>query len=162
MPTEPVWPPELLELSAHENDWQRYCDALYGVFHADFIARSTKFLGKHVTVNPNRSERGKALSFWHVISEGPNEAERLTDPRRCECIRWPRRLIEEAGTTRVLWWREQRGRGRRSHVTLPDFSYLVVLEELPSACVLITAYPIESGHSRRKLASRYEAATEKG
>lgn len=162
MPTEPQWPPELVEMSESGNDWGRYCDALYDIFHGDFIARSTKFLGKHVTVRPKDVASGKALRFWHVISEGPDEDARLTNLRRCECIRWPRRIIEAVGTERVKWWRERRERDLRTHVALADFSYLVVLAESPNVCVLITAYPIADGHSRKRLARRFEAAAEKG
>ncbi|MNH30689.1 hypothetical protein D3C79_909980 [compost metagenome] len=35
--------------------------------------------------------QGKEATFWHMISEGNDEAERLPDLRRCERIRWPRR-----------------------------------------------------------------------
>jgi hypothetical protein len=143
------------------NDWNVYCEMLYDVFRRDFIASSTTFQGAHVTASPKRTEKGKASTFWHIISEGREESDRLASFRRCECIGWPSPILGAAGTERVRWWRERRGRSRRVFVALPDFSYLVVLEELKSHCVLITAYPIERPHQRRNLASRYEGAAEK-
>ena len=110
----------------------------------------------------NRVIDGKEAAFWHCTSEGDVEEERVPDLRRCERIGWPRRLIEAIGTDRGRWWKERPGRTRRACVALADFSYLVVLEEMSTHCVLVTAYPVEKEHSRKKLRNRCNGATEKG
>lgn len=161
MATDPAWPPDLVPLAATGGDWAHYCDRLYGEFHRDFVASRPEFMGKRVGVSRNRIIENKEAAFWHCISSGDIEDERLPDLRRCECIRWPRRLIEAVGTDRVRWWREKQGRKRRVYVALEDFSYLVVLEEMSTHCVLVTAYPIEQEHARRKLKNRCEGAATK-
>lgn len=162
MASNPAWLPGLVEFGAAGNDWARYCDLLYGEFHRDFIGSRPEFQGKRVGVSRARTVKGKEAAFWHCISEGDSEDDRLPDMRRCECIRWPRQLIEAVGSERVCWWRERQGGSRRAYVALPDFSYLVVLQELSSHCVLVTAYPVEREHSRTKLRDRRGRATEKG
>lgn len=162
MATEPSWPGELVELAAAGNDWSRYCDILYSEFHQAFISSRPEFQGKRVGVNRSRTVKGKESAFWHCISEGDSEDDRLPDLRRCERIRWPRPIIEAVGTDKVRWWKERRGRTRRAYVALADFSYLVVLEELSTHCVLVTAYPVEQAHARKKLRDRHEQAAEKG
>ena len=43
-------------------------------------------------------------------------------------------------------------------IALNDFSFLVVLPERASHYILLTAYPVERGHDRRKLQNEYERA----
>jgi hypothetical protein len=160
--SEAPWPPEVLPLAACGGDWTTYCDRLYGEFYRDFVAHRPSFLGKRVGVDRNRVVKGREEAFWHCISEGEVEEERLPDPRRCERIGWARLVIEAAGSDRVHWWRNRRGCAPRAVVALADFSYVVILQERRSHWLLITAYPTEHEHSRRKLRAEFEAATEKG
>ena len=156
------WPPELVLLESCGGDWERYCDRVYGEFHRDFVASRPTFHGRWVGVSRNRVVKRKEVAFWHCISAGEVEADRLPDLRRCERIRWPRKMLEAVGTGRVKWWRRRRGAKRRAYVALADFSYLVVLEEMSSHCVLVTAYPIDEEHERRKLRTEFDGAPDKG
>lgn len=163
MPDEFAWLPDLVVLDGFANDWPSCCQRLYGEFHRDFIASQPEFRGKRVGVSRSRILEGREAAFHHCVTEGDElEERRGPDYRRCQRLRWIRKLIEAVGTDRVRWWREKQGSRRRAYVALPDFSYVVVLEELKSHCVLVTAFPVDRDHSRRNNARRHEEAAEKG
>jgi hypothetical protein len=102
-------------------------------------------------------ELGKAATFWHLISEGKAEDERLPDLRRCERIRWPRPIIEHADTPIVKVWENKRKRDQRICVWFEEEEYLVVLARRKGYVVLWTAYLVTRPHTRRKLQREYKA-----
>jgi hypothetical protein len=163
MPDGFDWLPDFVPLDGFVNDWPTCRDRLYGEFYRDFIASRPEFFGKRVGVSRRRIIDGREAAFHHCVTEGEGaEEDRIPDYLRCQRLRWPRKLIEALGTDRVKWWKEVEGRKRRAYVSLPDFSYLVILEEMESHCVLVTAYPVDREHTRRNHLKRYEAAGEKG
>jgi hypothetical protein len=169
MPDAFDWLPALVDLEGFANDWARCRDRLYGVFHRDFVASQPELFGKRIGVNKSRILFEREAAFHHCTTEGDEgtkEEERVPSYGRCQRLQWIRRVIEAAGTDRACWWREveeRRGRvKRRVYVVLPDFSYVVVLEEMTSHLVLVTAFPVEEGHSRRRLARRHAEASDKG
>jgi hypothetical protein len=149
------WLPALVELRGSEGDWERYVELLYGFFRADFIDSVPGYPGKRWAMKRHPEHRGKEATFWHIISEGPDEAERLPDLRRCERIRWPRAIIDRCRTGPVLAWAQQRGSDQRIVLALPDFSYVVVLADRGEYVLLWTAFPVEREHRRRKLEREY-------
>lgn len=98
---------------------------------------------------------GKEATFWHIISEGAIENERLPDLRRCERIRWPRPMIEAITTGYVKYWKNMRGKEERIVIALEDFSYVVVLADRGDYILLWTAYCVEQEHTRRKLKNEF-------
>ena len=106
---------------------------------------------------------GKEATFWHIISEGDVESERLPDLRRCERIRWPRPMIEAIKFSHIKWWRNKRKEEERIVIALEDFSYVVVLADRGEYVLLWTAYYVEQEHRRQKLRKEYKAyVNEKG
>ena len=99
---------------------------------------------------------GKEATFWHFISEGDDEAERLPDLRRCERIRWPRPVIEAADSPDVKVWREARAGETRIHLWVESAEYLVVLAERRGYLLPWTAYPVVRDHSKANLRKRWE------
>ncbi|MBN1320722.1 MAG: hypothetical protein JXA87_07775 [Thermoleophilia bacterium] len=98
--------------------------------------------------------------FWHLISDGLVEDERLPDLRRCERIAWPRPMIEADGTEQVNVWLsrgEAWKRGSRVAIALRDFSYVAILEYAGNHMLLVTAYLVEHDHRREKLRRQFEA-----
>src|SRR4030066_170192 len=59
-------------------------------------------------------EKGKEATFWHLISEGKSEKDRLPDLRRCERIRWPRPIIEHHDRLTIKFWGPERKGGKRT------------------------------------------------
>ena len=107
------WLPPLKRLEDYDGNWDRYIDA---VFAESSIATSSR---------RNQSSRasgfgfgdptckGKEAGFWHCVSEGSDEEERIPDLRRCERIAWVRSLIEHAGAPGVDVWVARKGRDNR-------------------------------------------------
>ncbi len=100
--------------------------------------------------------KGKEATFWHIISEGEVESERLPDLRRCERIRWPCAIIEASKDGLTKCWRTNRKGEERVVLTLEDFSYVVVLADRGEYVLLWTAFCVELEHRRQKLSREYE------
>lgn len=154
-----TWLPALVLLADHGGDWNLYLDAVYGYFRQDFVVSAPLWEGTRVALKRHPVEQGKEATFWHLISEGRTEADRLPDIRRCERIRWPRPIIEAVRAGRVCCWRNQREHEARVVIALDDFSYVVVLAQRKNYVILWTAYWIEREHRRKKLRKEYEEAT---
>lgn len=150
------WLPPLVTLSDLSGDWDAYLARLYEGFVSDFITSKPVYPGKRWSLKRQPIIKGKEATFWHIVSEGGIESERLPDLRRCECIRWPRAIIDVIFTDRVRVWRNRRGSEERILIALPDFSYLVVLADRGEYVMLWTAYNVEREHARRKLRREYE------
>lgn len=150
------WLPELIRLQDHGNSWESYVEELYRYFRRDFVASHPVFEGKRLGLKARPLYQDKEATFWHFITEGEIEHERLPDLRRCERIRWPRPLIEACGTPRVKSWKNKRGTETRTVIALNDFSYVVVLAERRNYVLPWTAYCVERTHRREKLRKEYE------
>lgn len=149
------WLPDLVKLSDFNGDWDRYLAKLYGYFYQDFIVSRPRFRGEVCRIATRFESDGKETTFWHLISDGPVESDRLPDLRPCERIRWPRPIIDAASSNRVKWWRNNRGRERRFVLAVEDFSYVVVLAQRKGYVVLWTAYCVEHENRRRRLEEEY-------
>jgi len=100
--------------------------------------------------------QGKAATFWHIISEGNIEENRLPDMRRCERIRWPRPVIEHSHENGVKVWKNIRGREIRICLWLESLEYLVILADRKDYVLLWTAYMVDKDHRRQKLQKEFE------
>jgi hypothetical protein len=152
------WLPALALFEDYGGDWNRYLDALYAFFKQDFIDsrpvynRVTLALKRHPVI------QNKEATFWHIISEGDSEADRVPDMRRCERIRWPRPVIEHSGDTAIKIWANERRGEKRICLWLEDAEYLVILAERKGYILLWTAYTVVQEHSKKKLRKEYAAA----
>jgi hypothetical protein len=145
------WLPPLVLLTEFGGDWHRYLDEIYQYFWRDFVDSKPRLGSKRFALKRHPLLEGKEATFWHLISSGPLEQERLPDLRRCECIRWPRAMIEAVATDRVQWWRNERQGETRIVISLTDFSYVTVLADRGDYVLLWTAYSVEQEHRREKL-----------
>jgi hypothetical protein len=152
-----AWLPDLICFDEYGGDWNRYLDALYAIFKRDFIESRPTFPGYRVGLKKHPMEQGKEATFWHFISEGSVERERLPDLRRCERIAWPRAIIEAVGTERVRCWRNDRKNERRILLVLPDFTYAVILADRGEYVLPWTAYVVKEDRQRRRLQKEYDA-----
>jgi hypothetical protein len=99
---------------------------------------------------------GKEATFWHIISEGQDEENRIPDFRRCERIRWPKPIIECEADPAIKFWRNRRGREERVCLWLVQENYLVILADRGDYILPWTAYLVEQPHRQRKLQKEYE------
>ena len=157
----PSWLPELVLLENYKGNWNIYIEVIYKFFHKDFVESRPFFQNVPIFVRYHPSYEEKGVTFWHLISEGDQESERTPDLRRCERIRWPRSLIENANSLDIkIWetfrpWKNQKQ--RRINFALNNFGYLVVIAESSKGFNLITAYHLEKSHRREKLRREFES-----
>lgn len=152
----PDWLPELEPFSHYGGDWPRYLKALHTFFQQDFVASKPRFRGKRLGLKRHPEIEGKEATFWHLISEGSEEAERLPDMRRCERIRWPAPIIENCDHDLLKIWAEPKGKNLRVHIWFEQESYLVVLDDRGDYILPWTAFYIERPHQRDKYYKRWQ------
>jgi len=153
---KPSWLPGLVLFKDHGGDWHCYLDALYDFFKKDFIDSKPTFEGRRVGLKRHPESQGKEATFWHMISEGNTESDRLPDMRRCERIRWPRPIIEHSRESVVKVWKNIRGREIRICLWLESLEYLLVLADRKDYVLPWTAYMVDKPHRRQKLQKEYE------
>lgn len=156
----PNWLPSLVFLHDHRGDWNSYEEVLYGHFRSDFVLSRPTFRGCLVGLKRYPLDRGKEATFWHLISEGANEAGRLPDMRRCERIRWPRPMIHDSESNGLRIWKQERRGEPRLAIALSDFSYVVILAERSGSNGTYhlpwTAFCVEHPHQRIKLEREWQ------
>jgi hypothetical protein len=160
------WLPSFVEFEPRDwNAFDAYIERVYEVFVADFVRRRPPELnGKRVALRRYPEFQGKHSAFWHLVTEGKIEDARTPDLERCRRIGWPRAILERATDRQALRaWKNERANDQRVLIALPDFSYVVVLDEREDKTdrrryfLLLTAYPIDREHRRDKLRKEYEA-----
>jgi hypothetical protein len=129
--------------------WKAFLEAIYQVFLRDVAYGGLKFRGKPVKCRYHEPYESKHYSFWHLMSEGGEEAERAPDLERCARIPWIASVIQNAGNAKfVRWWENERSssRGVKTHVPLwlVEHDYVVILEKRPDFYLLITTYCLRS------------------
>jgi len=153
----PAWLPPLMELAAYGGNWQQYIDAVYAVFYGDFIARRARYGSREILFLGYDGQLldGKERRFWHCVTEGNIEEDRVPDLRRCERVPWMRPVIENASDVPVDVWVEDQGRkGLRPHLWVNE-EYLIVLERLWKGDFrLITTFHTLEDHQVRKYRRR--------
>jgi hypothetical protein len=155
--TSPVWLPPLVLLKDYDGDWNRYEAALYAYFKQNFVDNKPIFEGKPLALKRHPLFQGKEATYWHIISEGDLEEERLPDLRRCERIRWPRAIIEHSTEPDVKVWENERKGETRICLWLEQQDYLVILARRKNYVLFWTAYLVPQPHRKRKLQKEYEA-----
>ena len=152
------WLPPLALFEEYGGDWDRYLDALYAFFKQDFIDSRPAYNGVTLALKRHPVIQNKEATFWHIISEGDSESDRVPDMRRCERIRWPRPIIEHSGDSAIKIWANERRGEKRICLWLEDAEYLVILAERKGYILLWTAFMVEQEHTKRKLRKEYSAA----
>ena len=127
---------------------------------ADLLIGAVSYINRELAENKAKLPmiKGKEATFWHIISEGAVESERLPDLRRCERVRWPRAIITafNSHSDVVKYWRNRRKSEERVILALDDFSYIVVLADRGKYMLLWTAYCVEREHQKNRLRREYE------
>lgn len=162
MTDAPNWLPPLVTLDAHGGQWDAYESAVYAVFKAGFIDAAVRFRGMRIGLRRHPKYKNREWAFWHLIQEGPVEEHRTPDLRRCERIGWVRAIIDHADDASVKVWENDRRGDRRILLWLESEDFLVVLAVRGQGyTMLVTAYPTNRDHTRRKLLKEYNEAVKK-
>ncbi len=152
----PNWLPPLVLFETYGGNWDHYLEALYAFFKKDFIESLPLFRSIRLALKRHPVIQGKEATFWHLISEGKGEEERLPDLRRCERTRWPRPIIEHSEEPTIKVWENERRGEKRICLWLEQEEYLVVLAERRGYILLWTAYLVREAHRKAKLRKEYE------
>jgi hypothetical protein len=157
------WLPPLVLLEDSHGNWDAYEEILYGWFTQDFVTSRPTWPGKRVGLKRHPLSKGKEATFWHFISDGRTEEDRVIDIRRCERICWPRPVMEAFTNRRptaadpVVWWKNTR-KGETSYlIGLPDFSYLIVVRDRGTYVLPWTQYHLDQQNRRDKTAKECQA-----
>lgn len=139
--------PDLLYLNDYGGDWKAYLEAIYSVYTIDILQGRPMFRGTRVSSRRVPESGGKGAGFWHVISEGRTEADRLINLRRCERIRWIRYAIDNADADPDIGvWENQRGNETNILLWTRE-EYLVILGRRADYYLLRSAYVTDKQHN---------------
>ncbi len=161
MSNHAIWLPVLMSLDDFGGNWSEYLEAVYVVFYRDFIKSQPKFRNCWVRCRREPLENGKEAGFWHCISGGENETERIPEIRRMERISWVRAVIEHCNDSDVTVWEVMRNTDRRICIWFRE-EYLIVLAERIRRrggfryWQLITAYDTEQENRKRQLRKKLD------
>lgn len=156
-------PPPALMLLEHAEGvdtaakWPNYVEDIYAEFCNTAAQANLTFQGDPVicpfmqpvkTGGFVRPHEEKHFSFWHCMSEGPDEDNRTPDWPRCERIRWIGWVIRSSGNPAIVRFWENTRQGKRgplTHVVLWFFaeSYVVILNKNNGKYYLVTAYVLK-------------------
>lgn len=160
MTATPEWLPPLVLFKDYGGDWEQYVEAIYAYFKEDFIDSKPEFQGRRLGLKRHPLSNGKEATFWHLISEGIDEASRTVDFRRCERICWPRPLIENSEDDVVKVWtnvrKSTKGVETRICLWLEVQEYLVILADRKEYILPWTAYVVDRPHQKKKLQKEFE------
>ena len=146
----------------YAGDWDAFFEAVYAAFCLDFVQSKPFFQGHRLGLKKYPEYDGKSATFWHMISEGSDEALRTPDLRRCERIRWPRPIIDQSEEPEIRCWETERKGEKRIVLWLVAQDYVVVLAQRTGYILPWTAYLVTYDHTRKKLEREYQAYKKAG
>ncbi len=149
--------PELITLSEYGGDFNAYLEAVYELFKKDFIEKRPVFRGIRLGLKKHPMESGKEATFWHMTSEGEDEATRNPDLRRMERIKWPAVLINDSIHSYLKVWENKRGNKTNVLIFHEREGYLVVLRRGADYLIPWTAYLVTYYNRKERLLKEYEA-----
>lgn len=148
--------PKLIK-SEDFNSYNEFIESVYLKFKSDFIDDTVKFQGQKIAMKKHPMLSGKEITFWHLISSGNNEENKVPDTKRCEYVPWIKYLI--INYQKYKYWENERvtrkGYKRRICIATNDFIYRVILETRPGYTLLWTAYPARNTRDIRKAEKEY-------
>lgn len=160
--SSPHWLPEIITMEECGGDWSTYIEAVYSIFQTDFVLNKPYFRGQRLRLKRHPMSQDKESTFWHITSEGANEAERIPDLRRCERIGWIKPIIENSRDASIKVWSSKRKGETRLSLWLECCEYLVILAQRKDYILPWTAYTVTHTHQKTKLQKRFREAKKTG
>lgn len=151
--------PDLLGFSG---DWATYVEVIYERYCDDLVRNERELWGRRVSTRYNPATNNKHFSFWHVISEGKVEVDRLPDLQRCSRVGWIAWVIESCHESAAgfSWWISERttSRGRKKNLVLwaEADDFVVIVEPRQDYVLLVSAYPVQGRRAARLVIERDE------
>lgn len=149
--------PDRLDYNDFHGDILAFIDAAYQTFRRDFITTRPLFDGKPLGLKKHPLIANRECTFYHLTQEGEDEDNREFSINRTECIPFPRPMIDNTNHPYLKVWSNVRGGRERVLIYHEQESYLVIIEKRDTFALFWTAYPVDRGHTYRKLMKEYEA-----
>lgn len=149
--------PDIIELDTYNGDYEKYEEIIYSVYLETFEWEKFIWENKPIVQKKHPEYKDKAATFWHIISSGSNEQERIPDLRRYERIAWPAFILKycKDNCSDILMWKNTRRGKTRILLWCKTIKYVVILDERADFCVFWTAYPIKYKHVEEKFLKEY-------
>jgi len=159
-----------LELGKIEAD--KIIDALYVIFHRDFIANKT-YLAKIIYIDPRRKNKddGKERDFWHLTTREIKEkiwvnnkavwevVDRVPDFARSERLEWVKQILTNHNhdCIKMFYHKEtNKNRSIRLYLWAYEHDFVVILQKLGrSSSFLVTSFYIDHAGKRDDYNDRY-------
>ena len=138
-----------------DGNWPAYVENLYSVYMQQIVNGNLTFKGLRISCQYRPASQDKHYGFWHVVSEGEIEEDRIPDIRRCERISWIAYLISQVDSNPdISWWENKRGRD--SHVVIwhEAENFVVILAKRSDYYLLKSAYCPETKRKAKFIAER--------
>lgn len=139
--------PRRFELSDFSGNYTAYIDALYKVFHQDFVVNRAHFGSHTLRLKFNPLFQDRAYTFYHMTHKGEKEDERIPDLRRCENLVWAKPSIENVVPWKLKFWRQLRKNSRNRVCIMLEVEnepeYFIILEVRDAYVLLWTAFVAE-------------------
>lgn len=154
------WLPELIVYNSKET-FEEYYQKIYEVFRKDFIETMPTFQGKNVGLQVEPKVNGKPQTFYHMTTEEAlndkqDKKERKIALDRCERIAWNKAILESSYVGLKIF-PERRSHNRNNIVIwFQERDYVIILRDVKTYFVFITAYPIKYGHKKKRLQKSYD------
>jgi len=146
-----------------QGEWADYVDAIYQVYVDQIANADLTFQALPIRCKYVPATHGKHFGFWHVISEGESEEDRLPDLRRCERITWISYLITNIGADAdITWWENKRGSNTHVVIWHEAENFVVILAARNGYYLLKSAYCPESRRAKTFIKERDNYWKQKG
>lgn len=133
----------LPDIYEFHGNWATYVEELYDIYLDDIVNNtSLNFNVLPIKTRFKPMSEGKGFGFWHIISDGEEEDDRVPDMRRCESLPWVSYCISMAKKppSPICWWRNKRGSNTHIVILNEEEGFVVVLAERKDYYLLKTAY----------------------
>lgn len=137
-------------INSFSGDWEDYLDNIHLVFLKTLFENKLLVLfNLPVRLKKNPEYKEKSFTFWHLISQGEKEEERIPDIRRCERLGWIHWVIENVlKNPDIVCWENKRGTKKHLVLWYDKESYAVILERRRDYFLLKTAYKATPNRAR--------------
>lgn len=154
----PHWLPDMLDLTNWDNNT---FNLLYNIFSNDFINKTVRHKNNIILIDRNIID-GKEATFWHITTrEDKKNNDRFPDHRRCERLPWLKHILENNHSDILSWEYKEADGIIKTYVWLKDHDYVAILKNTKHGLILITAYWVEYGNTKRKLMQKYNSRYKK-
>ncbi len=153
--------PTIIEMDSFDGDYEKYEEAVYNIYKETFEKQKFYWNDKTIEHKKHPVFKDKPGTFWHIVSTGDDEENRIPDLRRYERVAWPAYILSHCkqNCTNLLMWKNKRKGKSRIILWCRDIDYVVILDERKDFCIFWTAYPVTYRHTKNKLLKEYEEYT---